>query len=273
MTKIFDVNKATGSYLVLDRYKSSPQASEEQIRLLKLYKYYSAQTGPHQGESLDKIKKTRLKAFAKRVYNDSEKYWESLTIEQKRQVSAYCYDLAQVMQTKLKRVDYVLNDQENISLVEKIISAFPIPPNPELERESLLHMYSKRPNGLNPELLDNYEKRLFSNHIYNTAKQIFDRLNPQQKEMLLFCRKLNQQLSEISETENIQTRQKEIKSLEEKLRLDEFEERIALMGEQYIGERLPPALKEAHRTLGIKENIKHNYFIVNTTQYKEEIAI
>ena len=273
MTKKFDVNKAARSYLVLDRYRSFPQAPEEQIRLLNLYKYDNAQTGSHQGESLDKIKKTRLKAFAKRIYNDSEKYWEGLTIEQKRQVPQYCYDLAQVVQTKLKRVDCALNDPENISLVEKIISAFSIPPNLELERESLLCMYSNRPNGLNPQLLDNYEKKLFSNQIYNTAKQVFDRLSPQQKEILLFCRKLNQQLSEISETENIQTRQKEIKSLEEKLRLDEFEERIAIMGEQYIGERLPPALKEAHRTLGIKENIKNNYFISTAAPYRDAITI
>lgn len=273
MTKKFDIDKATRSYLVLDRYRSFPQAPEEQIRLLNLYKYDNAQTGEHQGEILDKIKKTRLNAFAKRVYNDSEKYWNSLTTEQKRQVPEYCYDLAQVVQTKLNRVEYALNDPENISLVEKIISAFPIPPNLGLETESLLYMYSNRPNGLKPELLDNYEKKLFSNHIYNTSKQVFEKLSPQQKEILLFCRELNQQLSEISETENIQTRQKEIKSLEEKLRLYDFEERIALMSEQYIGERLPPALKEAHRTLGIKENIKNNYFIPSITPYKDAITV
>ena len=262
MTKKFNLHKARKAYDMKCRYLSAPGITEqeEQINFLKYCGVYSLKTATNQGVTVEKARKSQRNSAARKVFNDLEGYLLSLTKEQKLQIPEYCYDQAHKIQSRLNRIENCLNYPTNIPLIPRILANISQKQeSPQTNRE-LLEEYLTRSSGISLRELDDldaYELNLFSSKIYSTSKKIFSKLSQEDKEILTYCNDINQKLGEIGQIKDKTKRLDAIKSLEDDLNLEEFEERIGIQLESYKqGEKIPAVLQEANRTLGYRYNLK-----------------
>lgn len=243
MIKLTPTQKQDRTYALVLEYGTSPnppKEQKEQIRFLNLYGY----TASKNGTPLERLTPNQLRGFAYKVFNDSYRFWNSLTQEQK-QATQKRYEHSQELlrQLEIERIRSKLKNPDNIFLASRIVRRFKESPQGLYEKRELLELYNGGlENGINPQRLTSGALSFYSHHVYKNARKVIESLSIPERRVL-------------ETTQELEERLKDFWTTRDERIIEGLEERIQIIIEANDLEESSPVVREADRVIGLRQNI------------------